>query len=415
MSKSILNKSLLLILICVAGVTCTLQAQNADSLFKVAQDAAFERKDYPTAIRLSKTALDINPDYTDVVIFLARVYTWNKQPDSARLYFNEALRQQPGSEDAFTGFADLEYWSENNEAALTIVNNGLKVHPASEALLIRKVRILNASKAYAEAIPVVDSILQRNRKNAEARRLAVQIQDHIARNGIGVRYDYIYFDKQFPDPWHLATLDYTRHTKAGAFTAKINYANRFSADGAQYELESYPRFSKTFYGYLNLGYSDNEGVFPRWRAGASLFANLPRAFEAELGVRYLYFNRDGFMYTAYAGKYYNSFLFGVKTFLTPQTATITQSYSIMARYYLGGANDYIGVQLGSGLSPDDARSNVQLNSGYKMRNYNFEINGRYSIQRLNIITANFSLLNQEYTPGQTGNQFQFGLGYIRRF
>ena len=121
------------------------------------------------------------------------------------------------------------------------------------------------------------------------------------------------------------------------------------------------------------------------------------------------------MYTLYAGKYYSSFLFGARTFLTPQTSSITQTYSVMARYYFGGPNDYIGVLLGSGLSPDDVRSNVQLNSGYKMRNYNGEINARFSIQQLNIITANFALLNQEYLPGQKGDQLQFGLGYIRRF
>jgi len=415
MNKRTLNQRLLLILIVATSFVSGLKAQDVDSLFTVARDAAFERKDYTTAIQVSKTALDIKPDYTELIIFLARVYAWSKQYDSARLYFNEALRQQPGSEDAFTGFADMEYWAGSHEAALNVVNNGLKVHPASEGLLLRKARILEARKAYAEAIPVLDSLLRINRKNAEARRLAVQIQDHIAKNGLGVRYDYIHFDQQFPDPWHLAAVDYTRHTKAGAFTARVNYANRFSTEGLQYELEAYPRFSKTFYSYLNVGYSDNNVVFPKWKAGASLFANLPKAFEAELGVRYLYFNRDVFMYTIYAGKYYNRFLFGARTFLTPQTSSLTQTYSIMTRYYFGGPNDYIGLLLGSGLSPDDVRSNVQLNSGYKMRNYNGEITARISIQQLNVITANFSMLNQEYLPGQKGNQLQFGLGYIRRF
>lgn len=415
MNKSILYKRLLLALIIATSFASGLRAQDVDSLFTVARDAAFERKDYTTAIQLSKTALDIKPDYTELIIFLARVYTWNKQADSARLYFNEALRQQPLSEDAFSGFADMEYWEGNQETALDIVNRGLQVHPSSESLLLRKARVLEARKAYAEAIPVLDTLLRINRKNAEARRLAVQIQDHIAKNGIGLRYDYIYFDQQFPDPWHLAAIDYTRYTKAGAFTARLNYANRFAAEGLQYELEAYPRFSKAFYGYLNVGYSDNKVVFPRWKAGASLFANLPKAFEAELGVRYLYFNKDVFMYTLYAGKYYNRFLFGARAFLTPQTSSFTQVYSIMARYYFGGANDYIGLLLGSGLSPDDVRSNVQLNSGYKMSNYNAELTARVSIQRLNIITANFSMLNQEYLPGQKGNQLQFGLGYIRRF
>lgn len=415
MKKRTLNQRILLVMILATGFAYRLEAQNVDSLFKVAREAAFERKDYATATRLSKEVLRVSPGYTDVVTFLGRLYTWNKQPDSARLYFNEALRQQPDSENAFMGLADMEYWTGNYAPALIAADNGLKQYPRSETLLLRKAQVLYAQKEYAAAIPVLDTLLQVNKKNSEARRLAVQIQDHIAKNAIGVKYDYVHFDQQFPDPWHLASIDYTRHTKAGAFTARVNYANRFATEGLQYELESYPRFSKTFYGYLNMGYSDNNVVFPKWKAGASLFANLPRAFEAELGVRYLYFNKDIFMYTLYAGKYYNSFLFGARTFLTPQTSYIAQTYSVMARYYFGGPNDYIGVLLGSGLSPDDVRSNVQLNSGYKMRNYNGEINARFSIQQLNIITGSFSLINQEYLPGQKGNQLQFGLGYIRRF
>ncbi|MCH5684482.1 tetratricopeptide repeat protein [Niabella sp. W65] len=165
MNKRTLNQRLLLILIVATSFVSGLKAQDVDSLFKVARDAAFERKDYTTAIQVSKTALDIKPDYTElIIIFLARVYTWSKQYDSARLYFNEALRQQPGSEDAFTGFADMEYWAGSHEAALNVVDNGLKVHPASEGLLLRKARILEARKAYAEAIPVLDSLLRINRK-----------------------------------------------------------------------------------------------------------------------------------------------------------------------------------------------------------------------------------------------------------
>ncbi len=78
MNKRTLNQRLLLILIVATSFVSGLKAQDVDSLFKVARDAAFERKDYTTAIQVSKTALDIKPDYTELIIFLARVYTWSK-------------------------------------------------------------------------------------------------------------------------------------------------------------------------------------------------------------------------------------------------------------------------------------------------------------------------------------------------
>jgi hypothetical protein len=75
----------------------------------------------------------------------------------------------------------------------------------------------------------------------------------------------------------------------------------------------------------------------------------------------------------------------------------------------------IGLLAGAGLSPDDRGVNVQLNSSYKLQTYMAELTLRTAIRKLNIITINFSVLNQEYTSGVTDNQLQAGIGYIRRF
>lgn len=396
-------------------IACRANAQNADSLYTAARNMAFNEKDYTAAIAFSQQALRTNPAYTDVTLFIARLYTWDKKPDSARRYFEQVLKQQPDLEDAYIGYTDLEYWNDNNDTALSIIEKGLSYHPSSIPLKLRKAKIYYSKREFNTAILLADTILQADRNNTDARTLAAQIRDNISKNRVGVKYDYISFDKQFPDPWQLISIDYTRQTRAGAFTARVNYANRFAKDGLQYELESYPIFSKTFYGYLNLAYSDNVGVFPRWKAGASLYANLPKAFESEIGIRYLYFNNDVFAYTLYVGKYYKSFLFGARTFLTPNSINIAQSYSVNARYYYGGIDDYVGLMVGAGLSPDDRRVNVQLNSVYKLRTYLGELTVRRAIRKLNIITINASLLNQEYRPATVGNQLQLGIGYIRRF
>lgn len=406
-------------LIIVAFLTCySVAAQDtttADGLFAVARKAAFDEKDYDRAIHYAWKALEINPKYGDIIVFTGRVYTWKKWPDSARAYFESALDINPPLVDAYAAYADMEYWNDNHEKAVRLLDRGLSVFPGSVPLLIRKAKVLAVQREYQQAIIVADSILSIDRKNTEARALASQIRDNISKNRVGIKYDYIHFDKQFPDPWQLISVDYTRQTKAGPFTARVNYANRFKTDGLQYELEAYPQFSKTFYGYLNLGYSDDVGVFPRWRAGASLYANLPKAFETELGVRYLYFNSDAFIYTAYLGKYYSSFLFGARAYLSPVANNMTQSYMVMARYYYGGIDNYVGIMAGAGLSPDDRRINVLLNNSANLRSYTGELTVRHAIRRLNIITLNASLLNTEYLSGVTGNQLQVGIGYIRRF
>lgn len=391
------------------------KAQNADSLYAEARRLAFDDKEYTQAIVLAKAALAASPAYTDILVFTGRLYAWNKQPDSARFYFKSAIAQKPDMEDAYAAYADVELWNDSRDTALAIVQRGLAAHPASVPLLLRRAKVLYALRDFEAAIKTVDTVLHADRNNTDARRLAAQIRDNISKNRIGVKYDRVSFDKQFPDPWQLVSIDYTRQTRVGAFTARVNYANRFKTDGLQYEVEAYPIFSRTFYGYVNFAYSDNVGVFPQRKAGASLYANLPAAFEAEAGVRYLYFSSDVMAYTLYAGKYYKSFLFGARAFITPINGNRAQAYNLTARYYYGGIDDYVGLNLGTGISPDDRRINIQLDNVYRLRSYTAEVLFRHAIRKLNIITANVSVLNQEYLPNMVGNQLQLGLGYIRRF
>lgn len=406
---------IVIVLIILSNTALAQNEKSAEELFTAARKEAFENKDYSKAIQLGKEAISKKTNYTDINVFLGRLYAWKKMSDSARYYFEQALNQNAEFIDAYAAYADLEFWNENKNRSLEILNNGLEHAPDNTGLLVRKAKVLNAKREYNEAIIVVDTILSIDNKNTQARALASQIRDNISKNRVGLKYDYVYFDKQFPDPWQFLSIDYTRQTKGGPITARINYANRFKSNGLQYELEAYPRFSKTFYGYVNLGYSDDVGVFPRWRAGASLYANLPKAFETEVGVRYLYFTSDAFIYTLYIGKYYNNFLFGARTYLTPASSNIAQSYSALARYYYKGVDDYVGIMIGAGISPDDRRINVQLDNSYKLRTYTAELTVRHSIRKLNIITFSASVLNQEYLPNTIGNQIQVGLGYIRRF
>lgn len=387
---------------------------NVDSLFNVARSTALTEKDYNKAIQLAKQANSIAPHYVDINIFLGRLYAWKKMDDSARFFFEQALKESPEAIDAYIAYSDMEYWNSNFDDALSLIDKGLTYEDSSIKLLINKAKVLIHLRNYDAALHVVNTILKID-NNTQARALANQIRDNISKNSIGLKYDYIHFDKQFPDPWQFISIDYTRQTKLGSVITRINYANRFQTNGIQYELEAYPRISKTFYGYINAGYSSDNTVFPRWRAGASLYANLPKAFEAEIGLRYLYFTSDAFIYTIYVGKYYRSFLFGARTYIAPTLNKTTQTYSILLRYYYKGVDDYIGIEGGAGLSPDDGRVNIQLDNNYTLRTYRGELVFRYAIKRLNIIRANISILNQEYRKGTVGNQIQVGIGYIRRF
>ena len=354
-----------------------------------------------------------SPDYADIKIFLGRIYTWSKKTDSASIVFTEVLKKQPDNEDASLAFGNLAYWNDHEQEALSHVNNGLKYHPTSENLLLLKAKILNSLKQWAEAETVINQILK---KNTEARALASRIRENSAQNKIGLSYGYVYFDKQFDNPWQLTSIDYSRQTKIGSFIGRINYANRFNSNGLQFELDAYPRLAKNLQAYISGGYSKNVGVFPKYRAGLSLYASLPLSFEAESGVRYLTFGEDTWIYTASVGKYYKNYWFNLRTYLSTSFYKISRSFSLTTRYYYGGSDDYLSFRIGTGLSPDNPQNNVLIgNKDFKLISNNVSLGYRKSFKSLNILSINLGLNHQEYKLNTTGNQIDFELGYTRRF
>ncbi|MDR3716838.1 MAG: YaiO family outer membrane beta-barrel protein [Puia sp.] len=388
---------------------------SADDLFQQARHSAFSDHDYPAAIERCKKALEKSPDYSDIRVFLGRIYAWNHHLDSARQALGYVLDRHPDNEDAAAAMTDLEYWNDHSDQALSWCDKGLFYHPASRDLLLKKAKILNDLGRFKESAAITDTLLRTDPKNAEARALALQTRFKAAKNQLGVYYDYVYFDKEFNAPWHLASVDYKRQTKIGAVIGRINYANRFNSNGVQVEGDAYPKISRTFYSYINAGYSHDVGIFPKYRAGFSLYANLPKSFEAEAGFRYLYFSSDTWIYTLSAGKYYRNFWFNARTYLTPGNSNISQSYTVTTRYYYGGADDYLSLALGTGISPDDLSNNIQLNSHYELKSNKLSVGYNHAIKKLNVVFATATLINQEYLPGTRGNQVDIGIGYQKRF
>ncbi|SFN45291.1 outer membrane protein, YaiO family [Paenimyroides ummariense] len=386
----------------------------ADELFSKARTIAFEEKDYTKSIALAKEALEKSPDYTDISIFLGRLYTWNDDVTSARALFEDLEKQMIADEDFFIAYGSLEFWNDNEQEALRIVEKGLQHHPKSEDLWLLKAKIYSSNDP-AKAEEALLYVLELNPKNTEARAMYSRIRELNSKNALSVIYNLTHFDKQFDEDWHIVGLSYKRVTKYGSVILRGNYANKFGADGKQIELEAYPRISKTFYLYVGAGYSEDVGIFPKYRTGISLFANLPKSFEGELGYRQLYFSDNIWMYTASVGKYYKNYWFNVRTYLTPDHKNISHSYTGTVRYYTKGANDYFGIQVGSGISPEESTNNLLANENFKLKTFKAGCEYTFSVQKLNIFTLTFLYSNQEYRINQKGNQFDFSIGYTRNF
>ena len=402
--------------LCLFGGSVRAQVSpSAEELFRHARTLAFDSHDYPAAIQRVRAALALSPRDPDIRIFLGRLYSWTRRPDSARVEFDEVLKDHPGYEDGYVAYADLERWNGNDARSLEICSAGLAYHPRSAPLLKRRAMALFGAHNYKEAKSAADSALQVDAGDGETRALAARIRDYSSFNKIGISYDHVYFDRQYDDPWELVSIDYSRQTGIGTVIGRVNYANRFRSNGVQVEVEAYPHISKTFYGYVNLGYSGDVGIFPRYRAGASLYVNLPHAFEADGGVRYLYFGSNTWIYTFSIGKYYKAFWFNARTYLIPGGSNLSQSVTVTGRWYFGGADDYFSLAIGTGISPDDRSNSQQLAAGTSLRSHKAEIGWHQSFGRRNVVFAGVQWLYQEYLPKMHGNQVDISIGYQRRF
>lgn len=360
---------------------------NADSLFHMARHQAFDDKGYTAAMATMRSALALSPADPDYIVFLGRLYAWTHRADSARACFSRALHVHPGYADAYVAWTDLESWNGNDSAALRLCDEGLAAHPQFADLSSRRNRLVAA--------------LHRHREDALGNR-------------IGLSYDYNYFDRQYSDPWHLLSFQYGHKTGMGPVIGYVNYANRFREGGVQFEAEAYPHLTKTFYGYLDAGYSSTTSLFPRWRGGASLYANLPHALEADAGFRYLDFGSPTLLYTFSLGKYYHNFWFNARCWLVPGQGGTSQSVTLAARYYTGGADDYVSVAMGSGLSPDDNANNVQIAEAYRLKTQKLLGGWRHAFHR-HIVFATLQWLYQEYLPDTHGHQWDAGCGYLYTF
>lgn len=161
------------------------------------------------------------------------------------------------------------------------------------------------------------------------------------------------------DPWQLGALSLGRRTAAGPVIARATRASRFGRSGAQLEGDAYPRLSPTSYLYLNAGWSASP-VFPRWRAGAEVYAVPARGVELSAGYRQLRFTGVSVnLLTGSAGLYRGNYWAALRPFLRVG-APRDLSASLVARRYASGADDYVGLALGAGATPGDRLTTLEL-------------------------------------------------------
>jgi YaiO family outer membrane protein len=353
---------------------------------------------------------------SDVALLLGRTYAWDGEYDSARVNINNVLKHNPDYMDAISAIADVEYWSENYIKAIEYCNLALQKDSTAESFWMKKARILYSSEKVEEAVEVLENYLKKNPGNAAFIRKLKDYRLDLLKNSIRLSYTVDFFDTEFNrDPWQITALSYGRKTDFGSLIARVNLANRFGITAYQYEIDAYPSFTENSYFYVNYGYSQNT-LFPKHRFGFEWYHNFPKAYEGSIGMRLLGFESSYVdIYTATIGKYFGNYWLSLRSFVTPGNEGTSVSGSVTLRRYFSDPEDYLGLRLGYGISPDDNRN--LIDSGEKLnlksRSVRFEYN--HIFYHVWIVKAGAVLGSEERTNAGFAGYYTFDIGFSRLF
>jgi YaiO family outer membrane protein len=361
----------------------------------------------------------LNPSNFDAALLIARVYAWEGNYDSAQEYIRPVIVNDSCHYEALSVMLDMGLWQGDHEMSNRMAETALRCHPDDEDFLYRKSRALLMAGDIAGALGTIDHLLDLNPEHKEAAGLKKKL------TAPGFYYfrenNYIlagYYGELYNEPYsrhmYIATAGYSHFTGIGPLTAKLNFSNTYIEGSGQvrnpevqYEIESYPKYSSQ--GYLFLNYAWSAGtMFPRHRSAAEIYRKLPFGFEASAGLRYLYWDRSWFFYTGSIAKYYSDYWFSLRPYVFPGDDGVSSSWFFNARKYFSTADDFAGLIMGYGFSPDETLSELTGRLYLNTTTLGAEFSRGFGAGYL--VRGSLRYENEEYTVNTYRGRWIFSLG-----
>lgn len=409
-----LNKHLILILSLFAVSVYSVSAQQneltVDRQFELARQAAFEEENYDNARKYAYAALEKSPDYHGIRIFIARLYAWEENYDKAREELHYVLKRDPDNHNALSARLDVASWSGNYEQGLIWVNRALEYYPQDEDFLLSKAALQQQLHRPEAAEQTYINILDLYPGSLRAREGMKSLNLKQMKYQATLSYRHDRFSQIF-DPWNFWEVQLSRQTGIGSIIGRVQYANRFSTNGVQFNLDAYPSLTEGLYAYISAGYSD-ASIYPDFRFGLSLYKSLPSAFELEGGFRYLDFgSSETAIYTVSLSKYWGNYLFTGRTYLVPSSAGNSQSLNLLARRYFSSAQSYFGISGGFGTASSDIQFSQDIQ---RLDSWSLTLEGQYPLNRRVNIGGNAGFDSEEFA-NFSRNRFSFKMYLSYRF
>ena len=390
---------------------------NTDLILKEA-NKAFQASDFKKSLQLTTRGLELAPEYHDIRILQIRNLWALDEISAADRDLDFLLKKVPQYEGLKALVLQRINRFEDKNQALEFLNSIDKIYPDDIIFQVKRSQLLLDAKQAREARVLALKLSKRDGLEPGHRYLLQNILKQTVTNEIGINYQYIGFSEDYinNDPWHSISGEYQHNFGRTATIARATFSDRGSREGVLYELEAYPVLNDRLYTFVNFGFS-NGALFPDLRGSLSIFYNFAKVFEAELGGRIQKYNEDSF-YTGIAGLtfYHDKFYFNVRTFIGPEiNEELVQNYQANIRYYFSGADNYVFIRTGTGISPDErilstqALENPLLDAYYGTVGINFSGGIHHHFQ------LGVGMLYEDLSNDAKGTQGIASVGYRYRF
>lgn len=390
---------------------------NPDTAFEKAREMAFnnQRKQAQDTLLLILTKY---PDYHDIRSFLASTYSWDGDYKKAKTEFSYILEKDPQRKTEWIAAINNELWADTPFSALEMSDTALKYFPSDAEILYLKASAQENANNPSEALSTLNLILDKNPDDQKATDYKKKLIHTLSYNSIGIKSSVDFYSETF-DPMQYYALNYSRQTKYGSIIAKVNFSRRFNDNGAQFEVDMYPKITKGLYAYVNIGFS-NSYLYPDVRYGGELFKSLPKSFEASLGFRALKYSTTTIIYTGSVGWYTGNSYWSFRPYLTPGDSGTSKSGTLNYRKYRSDADNYFSVSVGMGFSPEIDRFQFEGNEDaiIDLQSQKFNV-GYYftSSNKQNTWGTQIGVTHQEisFDPGNYFWIYSIGLNWALKF
>lgn len=246
---------------------------------------------------------------------------------------------------------------------------------------------------------------------------------NIVTKECGVSYEWENIPKPTFSNWNYLSLFGSFKTGSLTFVPQINQGFRnFVSDnrsyyyGLQYQLDIYAKLSNKFYMIGSYSYSD-DGIFPQNKLSLEGYQSISNGWGLSLGMGYMYFNNKMVSATSSIEKYVDKYWLVARATVTSDRSnnSVAPSFSLLARRFFPGEQDYIQLRLGYGVTVD----NLVYFQGNSLQNHLLSLSCGLSVKKVIIGhlvgSAGISYRYEEYKDKMMRNVLGVQAGLLYRF